>query len=95
MPLIITDDQLQNKLYKYESIFKHYGIDRSLPFMYRENQSNIDMNDNLREENMFDRNENNKNKTITAKSTPQRSKKTTTKHKHSKQPPKKVYFKCH
>ena len=94
MPSIITDDQIQNKFHKYESIFKHYGIDKSLLYTYRENQSNIDMNDDLREENIFDRNENNKKKTITAKSTPQKSKRMTaknspTKHKHSKQPVKK------
>lgn len=97
MSSIIIDNQVQNKFLKYESIFKHYGINESLPCIYRENQRNIEMNDNLIRENSLGRNENKKEKKINAKSTPQKSKKTTAKNssvKH-KQPEKKVCFKYH
>jgi hypothetical protein len=100
MSSIIIDHQILNKLLKYESIFKHYGIDEQSPFEYRENQRNSEMNDNLKRENILERNENNKEKKINAKTNGKKSKKMTAKNspvkpKHSRQPEKKVCPKYH
>jgi len=95
MSSIITD---LHKRIEYESIFKHYGIERQSQHTYRENEEND--NKNLFEtiKRVLERNENNKKKKINAKTIAKKAKKTTgknspTKSKQSKKPETKVCFK--
>ncbi len=94
MSSIITDLYKKNE---YESIFRHYDIDRQSQYTYRENEKNDNKNlfETIRR--VLERNENKKKKKVNAKTIAKKSKKTTgknspTKSKQSKKPDTKVCF---
>jgi len=94
MSSIITDLHKKNE---YESIFRHYGIDRQSQYTYRENEKNDNKNlfETIRR--VLERNENKKKKKVNAKTISKKSKKTTGKNspkksKQSKKPDTKVFF---